>query len=59
MTNVTFIFETSPNIKPKEKCGGHGILYPHRLKKWGWHVPHLLHLIAPMNVSLKLNSKMN
>jgi len=26
MTNITFIFETSPNTKPQEKkCGGHGI----------------------------------
>jgi len=30
VTNVTFIFETSPNTKPKEKnLGGHSILYPH------------------------------
>jgi len=36
VTNVTFIFETSPNTKPKEKkVEGHGILYTHRLKKWG------------------------
>ena len=35
VTNITFIFETSPNTKPKEKkVGGHGILCP-RLKKWG------------------------
>jgi len=29
MTNITFIFETSPNTNPKEKkVGGHGIFYP-------------------------------
>jgi len=27
VTNITFIFETSPNAKPKEKkVGGHGVL---------------------------------
>jgi len=36
VTNTTFIFETSPNTKPKEKkVGGHSILCPPRLKKWG------------------------
>jgi len=36
VTNITFIFETSPNRKPKEKkVGGHGILCPPSLKKWG------------------------
>ena len=36
VTNTTFIFETSPNAKPKEKkVGGHGILCPPRLEKWG------------------------
>jgi len=35
-----FNFESSPNIKPKEKCGGvHDILYPQRLKKWGTRSP--------------------
>ena len=35
VTNTTFIFETSPNAKPKEKkVGGHGILCPPRLEKW-------------------------
>jgi len=33
----------------KRKCGGHGILYPHCLKKWGGGVPGFPHLIAPMN----------
>jgi len=36
VTNITFIYETSQNTKPKEiKVGGHGILCPLRLKKWG------------------------
>jgi len=36
VTNITFIFETSPNTKPTEtKVGGHGILCPPRLKNWG------------------------
>jgi len=36
VTKITFIFETSPNTKPKEKkVGGHGILCYPRLKKWG------------------------
>jgi len=40
VTNNTFIFETSPNTKPKEKkVRGHGILYPQRLKKWGTRPP--------------------
>jgi len=39
VTNITFIFETSPNTKPKEKkVGGHGILYPSPAKLGG-HVP--------------------
>ena len=28
--------------------GGHGILYPSHLKKWGGHVPSVPHQIAPM-----------
>jgi len=36
VTNVTFIFETFPNTKPKDKnVRGHGILYSRRLKKVG------------------------
>jgi len=26
-------------MKRKEKMWGHGILYPHCLKKWGWASP--------------------
>jgi len=49
VTNITFIFETSPNTKPKEKkWGGRGILCPPRLKKCGGHVPRVPHQIAPM-----------
>jgi len=52
VTNITFVFETSPNAKPKEKkVGGHGILCPPRLKKWGGHVPLVPHQIAPMLVT--------
>jgi len=51
VTNITFIFETSPNTKQKEKkVGGHGILYPPHLNKWGGHVPRVPHQIAPMTV---------
>jgi len=36
VTNITFIFETSPNTKPKtKKVGGHGILYHPTLKSEG------------------------
>jgi len=39
VTNITFIFKTSPNAKPKEKkVGGHG------------NVPCVPHQIAPMIV---------
>jgi len=35
VTNVTFIFSTSPNTKPKEKnVGGHSMIRPPRLKKF-------------------------
>jgi len=52
VTKITFIFETSPNTKPKEKkMGGHGVLCPPRLKKGG-HVPRIPHQIAPMRVSV-------
>jgi len=48
VTNTTFIFETSPNAKPKEKkVGGHGILCPPGWKS-GEHVPRVPHQLAPM-----------
>jgi len=46
VTNVTFSFETSPNLR--EKCGGHDMLCSPRLKKWRGHVPRVPHQIAPM-----------
>ena len=53
MRNITFIFEISPNTKPKEKkVWGHGILCPPRLKKWGGHVPRQ---IAPMPLVSTIN----
>jgi len=40
VTNVTFIFQTSPNTNLYDKkVGGHGILCPPRLKKWGTRPP--------------------
>jgi len=43
VTNITFIFETSPNTKPKEKkCGGHGILCPPVWKSGATRPPCLL-----------------
>jgi len=50
VTNVIFIFATSPNTKPKEKNVG-GTYYAPRLKKWGGNVPRVPYLIAPMIVS--------
>jgi len=40
VTNITFIFATSPNTKPKEKkVGGYGILCPPPSEKVGEDVP--------------------
>jgi len=39
VANVSFIFLTSPNIKPEEKWGGHGILYPPPEKLGGTRPP--------------------
>jgi len=40
VTNITFIFETSPNTQPKEKkVGRHGILYPPTWKSGGTCLP--------------------
>jgi len=48
MTNI-FIFESSPNTKPKEKkVGGTWHIMSPRLKKWGGHVSRVPHQIAPM-----------
>ena len=49
VTNITFVFEASPNAKPKEKkVGRHGILCPHPSEKVGGHVPRVPHQIASM-----------
>ena len=47
MTNITFVFETSPNAKPKEKSEGDMASYVPPSGKVGGHVPHQ---IAPMLV---------
>ena len=48
MTNITFIFETSPNTIPKEKKGGTWHTTSPHLKKWWGHVPRVPHQIAPI-----------
>jgi len=48
MTNITFIFETSPNTKPKEKKrGGHSILCPPVWKSGGDTSPVSLTKLRP------------
>jgi len=52
VTNIAFIFETSPNTKPlqiqmRKTWGRHGILYTPP-EKVGGHVPRVPHQIAPM-----------
>jgi len=48
VANITFIFETSLNTKPKEKkVGGHGMLCPPSAKVGG-HVSRVPHQIAPI-----------
>jgi len=48
VTNITFIFETSPNTKPKEKkVWGHGMLYTSNWKSGG-HITRVPHQNAPM-----------
>jgi len=52
VTNITIIFETSPNTKPKEKkVGGHSMLCPPVWKSGGEHVPPVPHQIAPVHIS--------
>jgi len=52
VTNITFIFETSPNTQPKEKkVGGHGIFCPTRLKKWGDTSPASPNKLRPWTYS--------
>jgi len=55
MTN-NFIFESSPNPKPKDKkVGGHCILCPPPPEKVGEHVPRVPHQIAPMSGHTKIS----
>jgi len=54
VTNITFIFETSPNTKPKEKKVGDMAYYvPPPSEKVGGHVPRQ---IAPMRTALKMST---
>ena len=49
VTNITFIFETSPNTKLKEnKVGGTWSILSPPSEKVGGHVPRVPHQIAPM-----------
>jgi len=48
VTNITFIFETSPNTKPKEKKVGDMAYYDPLSEKVGGHVPRIPHQIASM-----------
>ena len=52
MIDVTFIFKTTPNRKPKEKKGGTWHIMSLPSKKVWVHVPRVHHLIAPMVVSV-------
>jgi len=57
VTNTTFIFETSPSTKSKEKkWGAWHIMYPSS-EKVGGHVPCVPHQIAPMQVGNAFNIK--
>jgi len=49
VTNITFIFETFPNAKPKEKkVGGTRHIISLLSEKVGGHVPRVPHQFAPM-----------
>jgi len=52
VTNITFIFETFPNAKPKEKKWGDMAYYVTLSEKVGGHVPRVPHQIAPMVVAM-------
>jgi len=48
VTNITFIFDTSPITKPKEKkVGEYGILCPPHLRKWRDTSPVSLNKLRP------------
>jgi len=49
VTNITFIFETFPNTKPKAKSGGTWHIMSPPSKKKAGHVPRVPHQIAPMH----------
>jgi len=52
VTNIPFIFETSPNTKPKEKkSGGDMAYYVPPSEKVRGHVPPVPHQIVPMCVT--------
>ena len=48
VTNITFIFETSSNTKPREKSGGDIAYYVATVWKSGGTRPPCPHQIAPM-----------
>jgi len=55
VTNITFIFETSPNTKPTaKKVGGTWRIMSLQSEKVGGHVTRVPHQIAPMSVSFPL-----
>jgi len=55
VANTTFIFETSPNTKPKEKkVGGTWHIMSPPSEKVGGHVPRVPHQIAPMHVTINI-----
>jgi len=55
VTNITFIFEASPNAKPKEKkVGGTWHIVSPPAEKVGGYVPRIPHQIAPMFRSTQL-----
>ena len=51
VANVTFVFGTSPNIKPEEKKWGDLAYYIPPPEKVGEHVPVSPHQIGPMSNS--------
>jgi len=55
VANVTFIFGTSPNIKPEGKKWGDMAYYTPSPEKVGGHVPRVPHQIAPIWTALKPN----
>jgi len=56
VTNITFIFETSPNTKPKEKkVGRTWHIMSHPSDKVGGHVLRVLHQLAPMPTTFHLS----